>query len=223
MPTKRIRRIQSNGSAGSKIVSVNEQQGFGNLAKQQGSTRIIYDAVQLQTTPQTTTLTLFQDCRTRKFPFTNLVENKLQFKEATTMLRFSCYIIECAAGTTNALGIAPLDYFPEFGRLYASTFNFYIANNRVIKDFPLASLYAAFNPASRFMGFTQIQPAAGALSTFRVAHDVYKFENVLVIPPQIEFRCDFMVPAIDLPAGFDWYFAMKLEGLGSLYAPKDNF
>lgn len=221
---KALRRLPPAGrGAGSKIVRVNEQQGFGNLANQQGTTRIIFDAIPLATNANTNVVTLFQDCRTRKFPLTNLTENKLQYKESTVMQRFSFFIIETASGTTNALDVFPLDYFSEYKRLKASTFSFYIANDRVIKDFPLASMYAPFNKDARFMGQFQTHPNGGNLTTFNIPQDVYEFDNEIVIPPEVEFRCDVTIPAITNPAGFDFYLAMKIEGLGSLFAPKSRY
>jgi hypothetical protein len=206
-----------------KIIQVTTDQGFKGIDKMQGTTRIIYDAVQLSTNAENQTLTLFDACNKRQFPLTNLTENKLQVGEAMTLERFSCYIIECTTGTTKAVGVLPLNYFAQFNCLYASTMNFQIAQDTVIKKMPLASLFAPFNPHSKFMGYYNNQPAGGALTSWTYPQDIYHFETSIVLPPQIEFLANFQIPPITLPAGYDFYFAMKIEGIGSLYAPKANY
>jgi hypothetical protein len=222
MATKRFRSANGSG-AGQKIVAVNNAQGVKGIGSQQGTTRILLDAVQLTATTVNTTINLFENCKTRVFPLTNLQENKLQYAESSAMQRFSCYIIECASGTTNVLDTVPLSYFSQFHRLYGAFMSFSIAQDQVIKKFPLTSLQASFNKNARFIGSNQIQPAAGDLLTLNLNHDVFEFDNDLIIPPQIEFVASFQIPPIALPSGFDFYFAMKIEGLGSLYAPKANY
>jgi hypothetical protein len=221
--TAMVRRSQGNGSAGSKIVNVNREMGVKGIGSQQGSTRIIFDAIQLQANPTNGILTLFENCKTRQFPLTNLTENKLQVGESITMQRFSFYIIECTAATTTVLDIVPLSFFAEFNRLYGSWFDFSIAQDTVIKRYPLSAMYSAFNKDSRWNSMYQLQPAAGDLISDEISHDVSWMDNNIVIPPQIEFKCQITVPPIVLPAGFDFYLAMKIEGLGSLFAPKSTY
>lgn len=217
-------RPNENGSANSKIVSVNQNQGVKGIGGMQGTTRVIYDAVLLQATAVNSTLNLFENCKTRAFPLTNLSENKLQVGESIAMQRFSFYIIECTAGTTNVLGTFPLSYFAQFQRLYGGALNFTIAQDQVIKKLPLTSMQASFNPRARFQGYYQFQVlAADPVTSFFMNHDIYHFDNNIIIPPQIEFVAQVQLPPIALPAGFDFYLAMKIEGLGSLYAPKANY
>lgn len=225
--TKLVRRMGGNGnvpSANSKIVSVNKRQGFGNMGDQQGTTRIIYDSVLLAATTVNTTIRLFEGAKTRQFPLTNLSENKLQAKESLAMERFSIYITQCATGTTTVTGILPLSYHTGLARIYAGQMSFSIAQDQVIKKMPLTSMFSVFNKDSRFMGYYQIQPlAADPVTSFQYSQDVYKFDNPIIIPPMIEFYCDIQIPPIAPTAGIDYYLTMKIEGLGSLYAPKSTY
>lgn len=217
-------KVRYTGSANQKLVAVNKNLGVKGMAGQQATTRIIYDAVKLATTTVNTTITLFQNCKTRQFPLTNLSENKLQVAESIALQRFSVYIIQCTTGTTDVQDVSPLGYFPQFRRLYASTLDFNIAQNQVIKQMPLASMYAPFNHKSKFMGYFQTQSlATDPLTSYLLPQDIFEFDTNTIIPPQIEFYAQFTVPPIALPSGSDFYLAMKLEGLGSLLAPKANF
>lgn len=234
MPIVRKKHGSYSRNVNRKIVQVNDRLGNKGVSKDQGTSRTIYDAVQLATTTTNTQLILFENAKTRQFPLTNLQENKLQVGETIAMQRFSFYVIECTSATTNALGIMPLYFFAQFQRLYAATFDFYIGQDWVIKKKPLADMYAPFNKDSKFMGMTTSQagytvPAAAATYDVPIVlaqglpHDVQWFDNDLIIPQQVEFKAIINVPPISLPSGFDFYFAMKLEGLGSLYSPKSNF
>lgn len=212
-------------NAGIKIGEVNRGQGVHGIDKMQATTRVIYDAVQLATTTTNTTIRLFEGAKTRQFPLTNLSENKLQVGESIAMQRFSIFIMQCTTGTTNCIGISPLMYWPNFTRLYGGQLNFNIAQDQVIKKLPLSAMFSCFNPHSRFIGYYQIQVAAtDPVTSFLLPQDIYTFQNNIVIPPQIEFYADITIPPISsLPAGFDSYLMMKIEGLGSLYAPKANY
>jgi hypothetical protein len=217
-------RRQGGGNAGSKIVSVNSAQGVKGIGKMQGTTRILFDSVKLATTTTNTTVTLFQGCNTRDFPLTNLTENKLQVGESIAMQRFSVYIISCSTGTLNAQGVYPLAYFGAYSRIYNGLMSFNIAENQVIKNLPLAALYAPLNHQSKFFGNFTIQVlAADPITQFAVPHDTFKFDNDIIIPPQIQFFTTITLPPITVVPGFDSYLAMKISGLGSLYAPKANY
>jgi hypothetical protein len=211
-------------TANRKIVSVNKRQGFGNMGDQQGTTRVIYDSVLLATTAVNTTVRLFEGAKTRQFPLTNLSENKLQAKESIAMERFSVFILQCATGTTNLQGCTPLGYWAQFGRLYGGVMNFSIAQDQVIKKLPLSSMFAPLNKDSKFFGYYQIQAlAADPVTSFQYPQDVYNFDNPIVIPPMIEFYADITIPPVTMPAGSDFYLCMRIEGLGSLYAPKATY
>lgn len=219
---RQVRRIPR-ADAGQKIVSVNNAMGVKGIGNMQGTTRTIYDAVQLSTSANSNTLTLFENCKTRTFPLTNLTENKLQVGESLALQRWTFYLIECTSGTTNAIGVLPLAYFAALQRMYASTYDLFIAQDTVIKKQPLSALFAPFNKDANFMGGAYFQETTNAGTTFPYPHDVCWFDNNIIIPPQIEFKVQITIPPITLPSGFDFYLACSLEGLGSLYAPKSTY
>ena len=222
---KIIRRPNGVPSANEKIVKVNANQGVRGINKMQGTTRVIMDSVKLSTSAVQQTYNIFENCNTRQFPFTNIPENKLQIGESITVQRFSLYIIQADAGTTNAVSVVPIDYFASLKRIYAAFMSFSIAQDQVIKKLPLSSLYAPFNPDAKFMGVYQFQPAAGDFQTFNIPHDIYHMRTNLVIPQLLEFVAQVQIPAITLPAigAYDYHLAMKIEGIGSLYSPKGTY
>ena len=85
-------------------------------------------------------------------------------------------------------------------------------------------MYSAFNRNSNFNG-SQTFGAGGITTSFEVSHDVFHFDNPIVIPPIIEFTASLTIPPIILPAEEtkDYYLMMTLEGLGSLFAPKSTY
>ncbi len=214
-------------NAGRKISRVTDAMGVKGIAKMQGTTRIIYDAIVLQSSTTQQTIKFFEDVNTRKFPYTNISENKLQVAETIAMQRFSMAILEVDI-TNPALplivSINPLASIGQFKPLYRSDLSISIAQDQVVKKLPLQSLYSAFNRNSQFNG-SQTFGNAGVTTSFEVSHDVFHFDNPIVIPPQIEFVAQLQIPAFTLPAApnREWRMMMTLEGLGSLFAPKSTY
>lgn len=221
---KRIIHSTGGGGANQKIVNVNNNMGVKGIGNMQGTTRVIYDSVLISATTTNTQVQLFQDVNTRKFPLTNLQENKLQIGESIAMQRFSIFIMQCQTGTTNCLGISPLYYFPQFQRIYGAQMSFNIAENQVVKQVPLAGMFALFNHHAKFAGYMSTQPtAADPVVGYSMPHDVFKFDNDIIIPPQIQFYATLTLPPLAVTGTFDAYLVMKISGLGSLFAPKANY
>ncbi len=212
-------------NAGRKIVDVTKNMGVQGINKMQGTTRIIYDSVKLVTTSQQTTINFFEDVNTRKFPLTNISENKLQVAETIAMQRFSIMIIETEKDKPqNVLTINTLAALAEFKKLYRSDLSFSIAQDQVVKKVPLQSMYSAFNRNSQFNGTQTFGANPGVTTSFEISHDVFHFDNPIVIPPQIEFVANWQVPTFKVPnETSDWYACLTLEGLGSLFAPKSTY
>ena len=199
--------------------------GFKGINTQQGTTRAIYDAVKLLATPNVSTIRFFENVNTKKFPFANLTENKLQVGESITFQRMSLSVMEYDSVSGRVEAIVPLDYFFEFQGLYRSDLSISIAQDQVVKKLPMHTLYAPFNKNSKFLG-NKIIGAQGTTTSFGLPHDVLHFDNPIVLPPQIEFYADLQLPTIQLPTvavGVEFYMVMTLEGLGSLYAPKSTY
>lgn len=227
---KNQRNLPFGRTANQKIVAVNNNMGFKGIQNQQGTTRIIYDAVKLSNQTTNNVLLFFNEVNKKSFPLTNLTENKLQVGESMAVQRYSFSILEVIASTGEVEAVQPLSYFPELQGLYRSDFSFNIAQDQVIKKMPLHSMYAPFNRNSKFVGAYQFgtqQTIAGTnnFQSLMVPHDVMHLDNDIIIPPQIEFYGALQMPIFDLPVfqGRDFYLMCTLEGLGSLFAPKSTY
>ncbi len=214
--------------AGNKIPQVTSKMGIKGIANMQGTTRIIYDSIKLASTTTISAIQFFENVNTRKFPFSNIPENKLQVGETIAMQRFSLSIIEVDITNPAApvvKGQEPLGSQLDFRNLYRSDLSIAIAQDTVVKKLPIHAMYAPFNKDSRFVGTNTFGTNPGITTSFEIPHDVFHFDNPIVIPPQIEFTATMQVNPITLPAtpNREWHLCLTIEGLGSLFAPKANY
>lgn len=211
-------------NAGKKIVGVTDRMGVKGIQNMQGTTRVIYDSVEIQSSANNSSVIFFENVNTRKFPFTNISENKLQVGETIAMQRFSIMVMGVDA-TGKITGINPLSSNLDTEPLYRSDLNISIAQDQVVKKLPLHVMYAPFNRNSNFVSGITFGNNPGITTTFQISHDVFHFDNPIVIPPQIEFTATLQIPAITLniPVGSKAYLVMTMEGLGSLFAPKSTY
>ena len=214
--------------AGNKIPQVTSKLGIKGIGNMQGTTRIIYDSIKLANTTTISAIQFFENVNTRKFPFSNIPENKLQVGETIAMQRFSLSII--GVDVTNpaqpkVTGQEPLGANLEFRSLYRSDLSIAIAQDTVVKKLPIHTMYAPFNKDSKFCGANIFGNNPGITTSFEVPHDVFHFDNPIVIPPQIEFTATLQVNPITLPVipNQEWHICLTVEGLGSLFAPKSNY
>jgi len=225
-PGQRKKFVRQGGAtANQKAITVTESMGIKGINGMQATTRAIYDSLKLATTSGISVLQFFENVNTRKFPFTNISENKLQVGEILAMQRFSFLILEIEASTQKVISINPLAAIGQFKVMYRSDMSISIAQDQVIKKLPLQGLYSAFNKDAKFNGSQTFGTNPGNTTSFEVSHDVFHFDNPIIIPPQIEFTMQLQIPAITLPAApdRDWHIMVTLEGLGSLFAPKTNY
>ena len=214
--------------AGNKIPQVTSKLGIKGIGNMQGTTRIIYDSIKLANTTTISAIQFFENVNTRKFPFSNIPENKLQVGETIAMQRFSLSTI--GVDVTNpaqpkVTGQEPLGANLEFRSLYRSDLSIAIAQDTVVKKLPIHTMYAPFNKDSKFCGANIFGNNPGITTSFEVPHDVFHFDNPIVIPPQIEFTATLQVNPITLPVipNQEWHICLTVEGLGSLFAPKSNY
>ncbi len=213
-------------SVNRKVVTVNNKIGAKNINQMQGTTRVLYDSVELLASPTGTVLKFWEDVNLKKFPFTNISENKLQIGETIAIQRYSFGIMSLpSVGFPNIVEeIKPFDQAPAFFGLYRSDMSFAIAQDTVLKKLPLHTMYAPFNKDSRFYGSLQFNLFGGLIS-IGVPQDVMHLDSDLIIPPQIEFTAQVQIPGIAfLPVPTNRYFmVMTIEGLGSLFSPKGTY
>jgi hypothetical protein len=218
---------QNINNSNRKIVTTNEKLGIKGIQNQQGTTRIIYDSLPIDSSTQVQTLRFFENVNTRKFPLTNLTENKLQIGESIVLERFSFYILSIDKVTKQVRAVLPIDNIQAgTNAIYRSDMSIDLGQNRVVKSLPLDAMYAPFNKDAKFYGQILINPGVPALTAnLGMPNDVFYFDNPIVIPQQLEFVVELKIApfAATFNDTSDFFLVCKLEGLGSLFAPKVAF
>jgi hypothetical protein len=210
-----------------KIVRVNDNMGIKGISKQQGTTRYIYDALPISNATSGKTLKFFEGVANRNFPFTNLNQNKLNVGESLALQRFSLCLLGTDATTGNVTSVLPIDNLAAgTNALYRSDMTITIAQTEVITKLPIHTMYAPFNKKSQFYGQVLVNPGEPTqIANLGIPHDVFHFDNDVIVPQQLEFVCALELPSynLNLATGQNFFMMLTLEGFGSLFAPKATF
>jgi hypothetical protein len=194
-----------------KIVAVNKKFGNTGIQSQQGTSRIIYDALPVINNGQTT-FRFYEDSSSRAFPFTNTGSDGNKLGVGDTMVLGS--VLFYAQQRETATGI--------FGRAFnlvtlpnaspqLSYFNFEIANNQVIKKVTLTEAAQNYNDSTSSNGTNLV------------------LETEIVIPPLLPYVLELRTPAalftlLPAPtAGFEWFIFAQIIGVGGIIAPRTTF
>lgn len=210
-----------------KIVKVGDSFSPSNLkiGNQQASTRNVYDFVKLQnsTTPQT--IQFFKNVNQKAFPYTNLTENKFAAGESLAVLRMYLTLMTVNQETGYIDNVMTPDYAETLQKLWRSDLNFYIDNNRVVKDFSVTSFKGDFNHSSKFGNISLAYDTVAEVSINReLTQCVYTLDDALVIPELISFRGELQIDKFGNPfSGKDLYIGLTLEGFAALVSPKSKF
>jgi hypothetical protein len=185
-----------------QIVGVNQRLGNTAVPNMQGTTRMIFDS-QAMVAATNQTLTFFNGVSSRLYPNANINSNKFEVGESLAIQTISFGFVT-ADPTTLAVNIDPN---ASAGATSTSSliFNFYIGNQRVIKDLDLN--YSRFG----------IGEAYSSASVKNVLH----LETPIIIPPQIEFYATVRVAASAATTTNRFY--LFIGGTGTLLNTKSNF
>ena len=182
-----------------QIVGVNQRLGNTAVPNMQGTTRMIFDTVNITSTATDQTLTYFAGVGSRVYPATNLSTNRFEVGESLAIQGFSVLSYTTAtpslATTLNSVS-----------NFRAGILNFYIGNQRVLKDLEIVSY-------SRF--------SVGESISQTVENGVFRLETPIVIPPQIEFYATLRFGTIIEASGTS--LVLSAFGTGTLLNTKSNF
>jgi hypothetical protein len=189
-----------------KAIGVNDKFGNSGIKKQQGSTIIKYDTLELN---GTTELRFFDQSSQRNFPFSNTGTDGNKLGVGNSMVVERAYLTICSYNK-------PTNSFTDFLALDITTgglsdtvlngeFSFQIANATVIKQIPVLSWIPQFNKI-----------AENALNTN------YEFDTQIVIPPLLEYVATLRLPNYTAPTEA-LYLRLTIEGAGAIIAPKATF
>jgi hypothetical protein len=190
-----------------QIVGVNQRLGNSAVPNMQGTTRVIFDtSAALVATTATQTLTFFSGVSTRLYPLSNLSNNRFEVGESLAIQGFA-FMFRTSVDFTAYSATNILNSSPAAGAafLQQAILNFYIGNQRIIKD--LALDYSKFGLGEAHAGTLQ--------------SNVLRLETPIVIPPQVEFYATLTYTASSTPSTDR--VVLAAYGQGTLLNTKSNF
>lgn len=184
-----------------QIAGVNQRLGNSAVPNMQGTTRVIFDTRSGTGTSQT--LTYFNGVSSRLYPLSNLSQNKFEVGESLAIQGFTLFNYITADPTYATTFDNMLDLSADINGIL----NFYIGNQRVLKDIEIV----------KFGAFTLGEIARQAQPT----PSIFRLETPLVIPPQIEFYATLRIDSSASVAARS--FVLSAFGTGTLLNTKSNF
>jgi hypothetical protein len=187
-----------------KLVAVNSKLGNSGIQNQQGTSRIIYDTI-LVNSPRAN-FRFFEDSASRTFPLTNTGSegNKLGVGDTMVIAQvlFTVYRKLAGGSWTQATNLTTFNSLYNLGY-----FNVEIANNQVIKKVTLSESSNAYNKDTTNVGNT------------------VDLETSIVIPPLLPFVVELQLPdnLPIAPVGFENYIECQIIGVGGIIAPRTTF
>lgn len=181
-----------------QLVGVNQRLGNTAVPNMQGTTRVIFDSLDQTGAATDFTLTFFQGVSARTYPAANISNNRFEVGESLAIQGFAVL-----NRTTSNIAARS---FSLPATITTGILNFYIGNQRVVKDLEICG-YSRFQIGESIS--EAVQPA------------VFRLETPIVIPPQIEFYATLRIGATaSQDAGT---FTLAAFGTGTLLNPKSNF
>lgn len=200
-----------------KFLQANRALG-AQMDQMQGTTRIIYDTVNVPTGTNVT-FDFFSEVSGRSGtlidnqPVTNVADNRFEPGEGMVVKE----ILFFNTNTVTADGTTPVQF--DASIIGLGTLNFFIGNNRVLKDLPLL----VGQSSTSINNINQVS-TAGTNDTDKRILGFRLFTNI-VIPPQIQYYATLRLP-FGGGAGADQGLAnmrMYIKGYGKLFNPRNNY
>jgi hypothetical protein len=193
--------------AQNKLVDVNQRLGNDFLKRMQGTTKMIWDTLEITGQRK---YTFFEETQTRSFPFTNVKNDSLPVGESLAVQRISLAVLTVEE-TEDGVFITDIDPIESLNNstlagILAGTLALDIANDVVMKPIAIQHFLPAFNKTSQ-----------------NDENSIFEFNTDLVIPPQLDFSFELHA-ANHLPAAeTKQYIRLIIEGVGSQFNGKTNF
>ena len=186
-----------------KIVAVNNKFGNTNISGQQGTTRVLFDSLELN---GSTELRFFENAASRQYPFTNIGSegNRLNVGETFVVQKVYFGIIETDADTGAFVDFEPLNP-GGFQPWQIGEWSFLIANSQVIKQLPFQNCFIVGN------NVTAVNAVDEAFSTF----------TDIVIPPLLEYVLTYRIA--NYTAVANTRLVCIIEVTAGILAPQTTF
>ena len=200
-----------------KFLQANRVLG-AQMDQMQGTTRVIFDTLPNSGTLVGTSLDYFSQVSGKSSlliggqPATNLTDNRFEPGEGMVVKEIGFYnmYVNVAPGTPSIL---------DHSCFGLSLLNFYIGNNRVLKDLPLlvGQTTTATNNINTVTTTTSNTNGRRFLSV--------RLMTNIVIPPQVQFYANLRLPfaASDVDGAGIGPLRMYVKGYGKLFNPRNNY
>ncbi len=188
-----------------KLVAVNNKLGNSGIKSQQGTSRILYDT--LEVTAGKTNFRFFEDSASRTFPFCNTGSEGNKLGVGDTMVIAQVLFSYLLFDTTTQTWIAQNSLTQTTNVANLAYFNVEIANNQVVKKLTLSESENTFN-----------KDTTGQSNTVDL-------ETSIVIPPLLPFVVELQLAATlsALPPTLIPYLECQIIGVGGIIAPRTTF
>jgi len=195
-----------------KIVDVNDRAGNSFIKNMQGTTKMIYDT--LEVVPGQNTYNFFVDTNTRNFPFTNVKSDSLPVAESIAAQRYylSVVTITTIVGENPRINLLSLSEaltaIPGLSALALSELALQTANDLVMKPILTANALSPFN-----------------INAQNNNCNVFEFLTDIILLPQQTFSFPLRTLPLVGASGdtTKTYLRLVIEGVGSQYSGKMNF
>jgi len=182
-----------------QIAGVNQRLGNTAVPNMQGTTRMIFDTFDITSAATDQTLNFFTGVSSKTYPKANISNNRFEVGESLAIQGFSVMTYTTATPAITT-------FLSPQGNFRAGILNFYIGNQRIIKDLEIIS-------------YSRI--GLGEAITVDTECTVFRLETPIVIPPQIEFSASLRIATASSLAGVSCIFTAF--GTGTLLNTKSNF
>jgi hypothetical protein len=186
-----------------KNIAVNQRFGNANIAKQQGSTRVLYDSLPYD---GRTEFRFFEESNQRNFPLSNTGADGNKLGVGNSLVVERAYItygvFNPDLNTWTSLVITNLT---SPATILTSEFGFTIANSQVIKNIPILSWIPEFNKVAE-----------------NQLNSNFEFDTQIIIPPLLEFVATLRTQRYTGSTD-NHYLRLTIEGSGAIIAPKTTF
>lgn len=201
-----------------KFLQANRVLG-AQMDQMQGTTRVIYDTIAFPTGTNPSA-DFFSEVAGRvstliqNQPVTNITDNRFEPGEGMVVKEIGIYNFD-----DGAAPITPAQFATSIIGL--GLINFYIGNNRVIKDLPLLS---AQSPTSINNVNAPYLASLATNNTARRYLGIRLFTNI-VIPPQVQFYANLKLPFGGGAVANTGLSAVRMyvKGYGKLFNPRNNY
>lgn len=191
-----------------KLINVATKTGNEMLKYQQGTTKMIYDSLPLQTGPQV--LEFFKDTNSRAFPLTNVRNDQLIAGDALAIQRVSFSILAINPDGQIVETYSLEEFTPNgsgFEGLRFATMEMRIANQNVMNPIRLLHVLPQFNKT----GYNELS-------------NIFEFATDIGLMPQLDFSFTVKIPEIAVPVTENTiYLSATIEGAGAQIDLKTTF